>query len=49
MYVKGARPGTVMATWFRTWGLNERLTNPLNAATYPIGLEHVRAYALDMA
>jgi len=35
MYVQGARPGIVMATWLRKWSLNERPPNPPNAAAYP--------------
>jgi hypothetical protein len=47
--VQGARPETVMEAWPRTRGLNERLPNLPNVAVYPIGFEHVRVYALDMA
>jgi hypothetical protein len=49
MYLQGARPGTLMAAWLNNWGLNERLPNPSNAIAYPTGMEHVRAYALDMS
>ena len=49
IYVQVARPGTVMAAWLPTWGLTELPPNPPNAASYPIGTEHVRAYALVMA
>jgi hypothetical protein len=49
MYVQGARPGTVMAAWLHKWGLNDRIPNPPNTTAYPNGLEHVQAYALDMA
>jgi hypothetical protein len=49
MYVLGARPGTVTVAWLHRWGLNDRIPNPPNATAYPQGLEHVQAYALDMA
>ena len=49
MDLQGARPGTVMATWLNSWGLNERPHNPPNATAYPTGMEHLRAYALDMS
>jgi hypothetical protein len=30
-------------------GLNDHIPNTPNATAYPNGLEHVRAYTLDMA
>ena len=48
MHVQGARPGSVMAACLRNWGLNERPSNPPNAATYPTQMVHIRAYAIDM-
>ena len=48
MYVQGPRPDNVMAAWLHSWGLNERPPDPPNATAYPIGMEHVPAYALVM-
>jgi hypothetical protein len=48
VFVQVARPGTVMSAELHKLGLNECFTNPQNTSPYPKGLEHVRAYAVDM-
>ena len=49
MHAQGARAGSVHAFWLRKWNLDSHPANPPNAAAYPPGLQHLRAYAMDMA
>jgi hypothetical protein len=48
MHGQGDRPGSIMAAYFRHWGLNECPSNPSNADIYPTQIAHVRIYAIDM-
>jgi len=49
MHSQGARAGSAQTLWLRKWNLNTHPVNPPKAVAYPPFLQHLRAYAMDMA